>query len=119
VPQPYLWYVHLATENGAEVTRHRIAHVDDLQPGELTCVDAAGVRLCLARLESGYHAIGASCTHEEELLSDGDLLGEEVECPAHGSRFNVVTGAVCSLPATLPVQVYPVSIDGTDVVVEL
>jgi 3-phenylpropionate/trans-cinnamate dioxygenase ferredoxin subunit len=41
----------------------------------------------------------------------------EIECPRHGSTFSLVDGAAQSLPATRPVPVYPVKVDGDDVIV--
>jgi 3-phenylpropionate/trans-cinnamate dioxygenase ferredoxin component len=47
------------------------------------------------------------------------LDGEDVECPAHGSRFNVRTGEVSGLPAEDPVDTYPVTIEGDEIFVEV
>ncbi|MDT7773218.1 MAG: 3-phenylpropionate/trans-cinnamate dioxygenase ferredoxin component [Pseudonocardiales bacterium] len=102
------------------MVRCRVAALDDVKPGELKQVDAGGVPVCLARLESGeVYALSDICSHEEIELSDGDLQGTEVECPAHGSRFDVRTGAVSGWPAEKPVAVYPVAVDGDEVYVEV
>jgi 3-phenylpropionate/trans-cinnamate dioxygenase ferredoxin subunit len=59
------------------------------------------------------------CTHEEFSLSEGELWGMDVECPQHGSRFNLVTGKVTGLPAVIPATTYPVSVEGEDIFVEV
>jgi 3-phenylpropionate/trans-cinnamate dioxygenase ferredoxin subunit len=59
------------------------------------------------------------CSHEEVELSDGDLDGCEVLCPAHGSCFDVRTGKPNGLPAVDAVAIYPVSLDGDDIYVEI
>ena len=59
------------------------------------------------------------CTHEEFLLSQGELFGFDVECPQHGSRFNLKTGLVTGLPAVVPAKTYPVTIEGSDLFVEV
>jgi len=59
------------------------------------------------------------CTHEEFNLSDGELWGMDVECPQHGSRFNLVTGKVTGLPAVIPAKTYPVSVEGDEVYIEV
>ena len=101
------------------MAKHRVAGVD-IKPGELKRVEIGGLALCLAHVEGGgICAISDLCTHEEVELSDGYLDGDEVECPMHGSRFNVCTGAVRGLPANKPVQTYPVEVDGFDLVIEL
>ena len=102
------------------MTRCRVAGLDDLKPGELLRVEPGGVPICLARLESGeVHAISDICSHEEIELSDGDLDGREVECPAHGSRFCVDDGSVSGVPARDPVAVFPVRVDDGQVYVEI
>jgi 3-phenylpropionate/trans-cinnamate dioxygenase ferredoxin subunit len=102
------------------VTRCKVAGLDDLKPGELMQVTAGDVPICLARLAGGeVYAISDVCSHEEVELSDGDLQGSEVECPAHGSRFSVLTGDADGFPAEKPVATYPVSVDGDDIYVEV
>jgi nitrite reductase/ring-hydroxylating ferredoxin subunit len=99
---------------------YRVAALDDIEPGSLRRVDPNGIPVCLARLLSGeVHAISDICSHEEIELSDGDLDGCDVECPAHGSRFDVRTGDVSGVPARDPVAVYPVRVEGDQVFVSL
>jgi len=94
-----------------------LADLDDDNP--LKRVEVNGVPLCLARLASGeVFAISDLCSHEDVELSDGDLDGEDVECPAHGSRFNVRTGEVSGLPAEEPVATYPVTVIDGQIVVD-
>jgi 3-phenylpropionate/trans-cinnamate dioxygenase ferredoxin subunit len=96
----------------------QLTDLDEVTP--LRRVDVNGVPICLARLASGeIFAISDVCSHEEIELSDGELDGEDVECPAHGSRFNVRTGEVSGLPAEDPVDTYPVTIEGDDIFVEV
>jgi 3-phenylpropionate/trans-cinnamate dioxygenase ferredoxin subunit len=66
----------------------------------------------------GY-AIGDTCSHQDYSLSEGDVWGTEVECPLHGSRFNLATGQPDRLPATAPVPTYPVTIRAGEVYVEV
>jgi 3-phenylpropionate/trans-cinnamate dioxygenase ferredoxin component len=102
------------------MSRCRVAGLDDIKPGELLQVEAGGVPVCLARLASGQvYAISDICSHEQIELSDGDLQGREVECPSHGSRFDVITGAVNGLPAEEPVATFPVTVDGGDIYVDV
>lgn len=99
---------------------YKAATVDELEPETAKRVVLDGVEICLARSENGtYYAIGDVCSHEDYSLSEGEVWGEEVECPAHGSRFHLATGAVSGLPATQPVPAYRVRVEGEDVLVEL
>jgi len=102
------------------MAKHRVAAVNDIKPGELKRVEIGDVALCLAHVEDGrFCALADVCSHEEVELSDGWLDGDEIECPMHGSRFNVATGAVRGLPANKPVQAYAVEVDGDDLVVDV
>ena len=100
--------------------RRCVAARSALPEGELVRVDVDGVALCLAHAPDGnIYAINDWCTHEQTSLSDGELLGMTVECPLHGSRFDLRTGEVSGLPAELPVETYPVTVEGDDVYVDV
>jgi len=95
----------------------RVARVADVPPGSVTRVEVAGHVVALANVDGQFFAVDDTCTHEEASLSGGGIAGEIVVCPKHGSRFNVKTGRVLSLPAVRSVAVYPVRVDGADVLV--
>ena len=98
----------------------RVASVDEVPVESLKAVMADTTEVCLAHAEDGnFYAINDVCTHENFLLSGGELFDLQVECPQHGSRFNLKTGAVTGLPAVVPTQVYPVTVEGSDVYVEV
>lgn len=102
------------------MTKCPVAAWDKLAVGSLTRVEPNGVPICLVRLsEDSVFAISDICSHEEVELSDGELDGDDVECPAHGSRFNVRTGEVSGLPAEEPVATYAVSVSDGEVFVEI
>ena len=102
------------------MARYRVAGVDELPDDTIKRVDAGSTPLCLVHAEDGrFYAINDVCTHEEFSLSDGELWGMDVECPQHGSRFNLVTGKVTGLPAVIPATTYPVSVEGKDIFVEV
>ncbi len=64
-------------------------------------------------------AIRDECSHGQVMLSLGEVDGCTLECFAHGSRFDLRTGEPLELPATRPVPVYPVKIEGDEVFVDL
>jgi 3-phenylpropionate/trans-cinnamate dioxygenase ferredoxin subunit len=102
------------------LARYRVASVADLPDDTIKRVDAGPTPLCLAHAEDGnFYALNDVCTHEEFSLSEGELWGMDVECPQHGSRFNLVTGKVTGLPAVIPATTYPVSVEGEDIFVEV
>jgi 3-phenylpropionate/trans-cinnamate dioxygenase ferredoxin subunit len=100
--------------------KHLVGTLAELAPGSLRRVDPGGVPVCLTRLADGeVHAMSDLCSHEDVELSDGDLDGCEVLCPAHGSCFDVRTGKPNGLPAVEAVPLYVVSLDGDDIYVEI
>lgn len=68
-------------------------------------------RIAVFRVDSEVYAIGDRCSHAEASLAEGEVFGHQVECPRHGSEFDMTTGQALSLPATRPVPTYPVSIE--------
>ncbi|HKV87127.1 MAG TPA: non-heme iron oxygenase ferredoxin subunit [Candidatus Dormibacteraeota bacterium] len=99
---------------------HRVASTTDVPEDTMKRVDAGSTPVCLAHAENGnFYAINDVCTHEEFSLSDGELWGLDVECPQHGSRFNLESGKVTGLPAVIPAKTYPVRVEGGDVFVDV
>lgn len=94
-----------------------VAAVDDLPPGKAKVVSVNGVRIAVFNVGGTFYAIDDTCTHEEASLAEGPLSSEIITCPAHGSRFNVRTGRVLSLPAVIPLNTYPVKVEGGNVLV--
>lgn len=102
------------------MARHLVGKVDEMEVDTMRKVIVDGEEICLAHAEDGnYYAISDICTHEDFSLSEGELWGLDVECPQHGSRFNLATGAVTGLPAVIPARVYPVKVEEDDVYVEI
>ena len=101
------------------MARHRVASADEVPVETLRRVEAGGETICLAHAEDGnFYALNDVCTHEDYSLSEGELWGMDIECPKHGSRFNVQTGTVTGLPAVIPAQTYPVEVADGDVYIE-
>jgi len=97
-----------------------VARTDELPVDSLKHVVCDGVEVCLAHTDGDeWYAINDICTHEEFNLSDGELWGVDVECPQHGSRFDLRDGHVTGLPAVIPAQTYPVTVEDGDIYVEV
>jgi len=103
----------------AEVAR--LCSRSELEPGTARRFDVDGQRVALVRIKDEFFAVADRCSHEDYSLSEGEVLEDEceIECWKHGSTFDLRTGAPCSLPATKPVEVYPLTVVGDDVMVEL
>lgn len=87
---------------------------------ELDGADGAPVEVAVVRDADGqFHAISDICSHGQVSLSDGEVDGCTIECWLHGSTFDLRTGKPLALPATRPVPVYPVTLDGDRVLVDV
>jgi 3-phenylpropionate/trans-cinnamate dioxygenase ferredoxin component len=96
----------------------RVCSVDDLPTVGALQVEIAGETVAIVRDSAGdIHAIDDTCSHANVSLSEGDVEDGEIECWLHGSRFDLRSGKPTGLPATAPIAVYPVKIDGDDVFV--
>jgi 3-phenylpropionate/trans-cinnamate dioxygenase ferredoxin component len=93
---------------------------DQLKPGEALRLNVVPP-IALYRLNDGYYATEDTCSHAQASLAAGDIDLEEctVECPYHGSLFDVRTGQVLSLPASQPVKTYPVTVVDDEVFVDV
>jgi 3-phenylpropionate/trans-cinnamate dioxygenase ferredoxin subunit len=103
------------------VTRVRLCAKGDLEPGTARRFDVSEHRVCLVRIGDDFYAVGDRCSHADFSLSEGEVWPEEreIECWKHGSTFSLETGEPQSLPATRPVPVYTVAVEGDDVFVEV
>lgn len=99
----------------------RLCAVTDVPDGEARRFDLGRTPICVVRVGDAWYGIGDTCTHQNVSLADGEVFTEtlEVECWKHGSCFSLVDGQPNALPATRPVPVYELRIDGDDVYVVL
>ncbi len=102
-------------------TTTRLCALGDLVDGEGARFDVGGRSLAVVRLGGEVYVIGDTCSHADVSLSEGEVDARDctIECPKHGSAFDLRTGAPRSLPAVRPVPKYEASVVDGDVVVEL
>ncbi len=94
-----------------------VAKVGDLNPGELMYVEVDDEPVCLINFNGEFHALNDLCTHEEASLSDGEIVGDEIECPLHGGAFAIRTGLPVAFPVVVPAQRYAVKVDGDTILI--
>lgn len=82
-------------------------------------VELGDVDVAVVRHGDDVFAIEDECSHAAVALSEGDVEDCTIECWLHGSRFDLRTGEPTGLPATEPVAVFSVKVDGDDVLVDL
>lgn len=82
-----------------------------LAPGEFRVVFDGDTAIAVFNIDGAFHAIEDICTHDGGELAGGEIDGFAVECPRHGARFDVRTGAVLAPPAVVPVAVMALRVD--------
>ncbi|HET8628933.1 MAG TPA: bifunctional 3-phenylpropionate/cinnamic acid dioxygenase ferredoxin subunit [Thermomicrobiales bacterium] len=95
----------------------KVARVDEIAPETALRVEVGDEPIAVFNLDGEFYAICDTCSHEEASLSDGDIFGDVVECPLHGSQFDIRTGKALTLPAVLPVATYDVQVEDGDIFV--
>ncbi len=99
----------------------KVASLDALRDGETIGIEIDGTEIALFRLGDDVYAAGGICTHEFASLADGFVEPADgtIECPLHQALFDIRTGKVLSGPAAEDLEVYPIRIDGRDILIEL
>jgi 3-phenylpropionate/trans-cinnamate dioxygenase ferredoxin subunit len=106
------------------MTFTKAANLSDLPENAAVAVEVDGVEVALVRTAENVFAIRDECSHAAVALSEGEVTFDdqgtpELECWLHGSTFNLRNGCPVIFPATEPVPVYPVSVDGDAVLVDV
>ena len=97
----------------------KVCALSELPAEGVIGVEVDGEPVALAHAEGQIYAIRDVCSHAEVPLSEGEIYDHTVECWLHGSCFDLRTGQPTGPPATEPVSIYPVKIEGDDVYVAL
>src|SRR5215210_8703279 len=105
------------TEVRTNVTWYAVAKAEEIGPGEMKYVEVGPDEepICLINLEGDFYAMGDCCTHEEASLSDGEIIGDEIECPLHGGAFEIKTGLPANFPVVVPAETFAIKIEGDTV----
>ena len=90
-----------------------VSPVEDLPPGEVKLVHAGQISVGVYNLDGEFYAIEDRCSHDNGTLAEGELDEEQctVECPRHGSLFDLRTGRPLTLPAYAPVEAFGVRVE--------
>ncbi len=92
-----------------------VAKTSEIGPGDREVFDLEEHYIAVFNVDGTYYAIEDVCTHDDGPLADGELYGFAIECPRHGARFDIRTGAVLSMPAVIPVPRYEVRVEGAEI----
>ena len=86
----------------------RVGSAGEVGEGEVRSFSVGQRQVAVANVEGDLHAFDDYCSHQQCSLAEGELDGTIVECPCHGSQFDVTTGEAVQGPATDPVDVFEV-----------
>jgi len=96
-----------------------VASVSDIPPERVAVFEVGDHAVAVCNVNGEFYAIDDVCTHDGGALDQGELEGEEIECPRHGARFDVRTGAAVQLPAFEPVETHDVRVEDAQIQVSV
>ena len=98
-----------------------VCPVDELQPGQSRLVEWEDLEIGVFNCGGNLYAIEDRCSHDDGPLAEGgfDEQACTVECPRHGSLFDLKTGKPMTLPAYVPVDTFPVIIEDETIKLEV
>lgn len=100
------------------MAKTKVAETGDLAPGQCKVVQVNGKAVALYNVDGKFYATDNTCLHRGGPLGEGDLDGSVVTCPWHGWRYDVTSGANAMNPS-IKVASFPVSVEGSAVLVDV
>lgn len=97
----------------------RIGRATDFSDGKAHIIEIEGNAIILIKNEGRFYAMANTCSHDGGILGDGMVIDGQLECPRHGARFDLKTGAATRMPAVIPIQRYEITIDNDDIYMTL
>jgi 3-phenylpropionate/trans-cinnamate dioxygenase ferredoxin component len=89
-----------------------VAKRNEIEEGKVKVVRVGDAPVGVTLVDGEYFAFADVCTHDDGPVAEGELDDHSIECPRHGAKFDIRTGAVRQLPAVVPIPVYAVKVDG-------
>jgi 3-phenylpropionate/trans-cinnamate dioxygenase ferredoxin component len=96
-----------------------VGQASEIAPGTVRSFGVDGKQVAVCNVDGTFYAIDDVCTHDGGALDQGELEGDQIECPRHGARFDVKSGRALALPAVMPVKAYPVRVENGEIKVEV
>lgn len=98
---------------------HSVCSVTDVGQEDVVQFEQDGKLYAIYHTPSGFYATDGLCTHEQEFLADGLVIGEIIECPRHQGRFHIPSGKAKGAPVCLDLSTYPTKIKDGQILVGL
>jgi 3-phenylpropionate/trans-cinnamate dioxygenase ferredoxin component len=102
-------------------TKIDVCAAEELPPGQMRLVESGDDKIGVFNCSGELYAIEDRCSHDDGPLAEGEFDAETctVECPRHGSLFDLTSGRPKTLPAYVPVRTFPVTVEGGTVKLEV
>jgi 3-phenylpropionate/trans-cinnamate dioxygenase ferredoxin component len=97
----------------------RVCQVGEIGTEDVLAFEHAGKHYAVYHTPSGFYATDGLCTHEEEALADGLVIGEIIECPRHQGRFHIPSGKAKGAPVCIDLQTHPTKLENGEVYIGL
>jgi 3-phenylpropionate/trans-cinnamate dioxygenase ferredoxin subunit len=97
----------------------KVAKKSEITDGEMKAFNVGGRQITIANTDDEYLAFDDTCTHAGCSLAGSFLDDKVVTCYCHGAQFDIKTGQVLAPPASSPIDVYKVKVEGEDILVEV
>ncbi len=88
----------------------KIADLNELPDGGRKSIIIDDTPALLLRIGNDYYCLEDRCSHDGQPLTDGAIVAHSIECPRHGARFDLASGAALCMPATQPIRAFQVEI---------
>ena len=97
----------------------KVASTSEISKGKMKGFEVKGNKLLIANVNGKYYSVCSICPHRKGPLQEGELNGNNVTCPWHGSEFDITSGKVTKGPATENIKKYEVKVDGKDILIKI
>ncbi len=97
----------------------RVCAAGEIDEEDLIRFDYDGQSYCVYNTEKGFFATDAYCTHEQQHLEDGLVIGTVIECPLHQGRFDIPSGKALSAPVCVDLKTYKIKIEDGDIFISI
>ncbi len=97
----------------------KVCKSSEIQNGQIKNILVEDKNVLLANIDNNIFATSGQCTHEKVDLENGFIMGEDITCPLHLSRFNLKTGKSLNPPATEELAIYNVKIQNEEIYIEI
>ena len=98
---------------------HLVGPADDIDEEDVMRFDLGDRTFAVYNTEKGFYATDGICTHEDQHLADGLVIGTVIECPLHQGRFDIVSGKAKSAPVCVDLKTYPVKVEGGELYIQV